>query len=240
MQGAKNYFDLLGVPWDSSVDDFRKAYTDLARELHPDRYHDGDDQLRDLATGLFDQIRAAWEILGSDTKRQEYIDVAIHGKKTAEEEAMEQLNAYWAADDAFRKGLTIFHNGGIRQAHALFRQAAKAVPDELEFQAYYGYTTFSLNRTSDPDAAGVGLSLLRDVLERNKTQERQLDAGWVLLGRAFREQNQLENARKAVVQALRINPSSDSATREMRRIERAQGKGRGKKGGFLSGLFGRK
>lgn len=246
MRHATNHFELLDVAWESPPSEFRRAYTDLARELHPDRYHDGDDDLKELATELFDEIRVAWEVLGNDAKRDEYIDITIHGKKSAEEEAMDQLNAYWAADDAFKKGKTIFRNGRIREAHDLFRQAAEAMPDELEFQAYFGYTTFALNQRGDPAAAEVGLSMLRGALERNKTQERQLDSAWALLGRAYRERGENETARRALVQALRINPANDAALREMRRLEGSPGKGpgggpgKGTIGSFIAGLFGRK
>jgi len=248
MGRAANHFELLEVSWDSDPDEFRTAYTSLARELHPDRYHDGLPEDRELATELFDQLRVAWEVLGSDSLRREYIDQVIHGKKSAEEQALEQLNAYWAADDAFRKGLTIFTNGRVREAHDLFKQAAEAMPDELQFQAFYGYTTYAIHRVKDPPAAEAGLIRLRDALERNKSQERQLDAGWTLLGRAYRERGELDAARRALIQALRVNPANADATREMRRLERdggdrgEGGKGgkAGKKGGFLAGLFGKR
>lgn len=242
--GASNNFERLGLPWDSDPADFRKAYTDLARDLHPDRYHDAPDALRDQATDLFDSIRSAWEVLGNDVARSAYIDVTIHGKKTEEELAQEQLDAYWAADEAFKKGTTIFRNGRVRDAHDLFRLAAEAQPDELEFQVWFGYTTFAVNRTSNPSQAEEGLGRLREALDRNKGQERQLDFAWVLLGRAYREKGEPDQARRALIQALRINPSNDDATREMRRLDGEGGKAKkeaaDKKPGFFSSLFGKK
>ncbi|MCK6503790.1 DnaJ domain-containing protein [Myxococcota bacterium] len=240
MRASTNHFELLGVHWEGTPDEFRRAYTDLARELHPDRYHEAPQELRDLATDLFDQIRLAWEVLGNDAARGEYIDVVVHGKKTAEQEAMEALKTYWAADDSFKKALTNFNNGRIREAHEQFRQAALAVPDELIFQAYYGYTSFALAYKTDPAAADRGVALLRDVIERNKSQERQLDMAWALLGRACREKGEPESARRALVQALRINPANDAAVRELRRLEDQKASKASKGGGFLAGLFGRK
>lgn len=241
IDSASNHFQVLDVAWQSEPDEIRKAYTALARELHPDRFHDADEELKEKATALFDRIRHAWEILSNPASRQEHIDVAIHGKKSAEDEAREQLEAYWAADDAFRRGLTLFKNGRLKAAHGQFRLAAEAIPDELEFQAYYGFTTYAINRKGNPGRADEGLAKLRDALERNKTQERQLDGGWVLLGRAFREKGELDHARRALIHALRLNPANSDATHEMKRLERDMGiTRRGKKGGFLAGLFGRK
>ncbi len=239
IMNAPNHFEVLGVAWQDEVDDIRKAYTQLARDLHPDRFHDASAELRERATEVFDRIRLAWEVLSDNGKRQEHINVAIHGMKSAEDQAREQLEAYWAADDAYRKGITLFNNGRIKAAHAQFRIAHQAVPEQLEFAVYYGYTSFSTNRSSNPDAAEQGLAMLRSALDKNKSQERQLDSGWVLLGRAFREKGDNDGARKALIHALRINPANQDATREMRRLERDGGKGKDKKGGFLSGLFNR-
>lgn len=239
VQNAENHFQVLGVPWDSAESDFRDAYHAMARDLHPDRFHDGPAALQDLATELFDRVRMAWEILGNEEKRREYTDRIIHGKKSEEEKAMDHLNAYWEAEETFRKGLTMFRNGRLATAHVHFENAARSQPDELEFQAYFGYTTFATNRGGDDAASDAGLALLRDVLERNKSQQRQLDSGWALLGRAYREKGEPGIARKALVQALRINPSNDDAQREMRRLEQLRSEP-DKKKGFFSGLFGKK
>lgn len=238
IEEAPNHFDVLGVRWDAEPEEFRQAYTALARELHPDRFHDGPDALREKATSLFDKLRLAWEVVSDPERREEHVNVAIRGQKSAEEQAREQLEAYWAADDAFRKGLALFKNGRIQAAHSQFKLAADNVPDQVEFVAYHGYTTYAINRQSNPGAAEQGLAMLRDALERNKNQERQLDSGWALLGRAYREKGELETARRALVHALRLNPANSDATREMRRLEKdAGGRKRGK--GFLASLFNR-
>lgn len=246
IRSGANHFEVLGRPWDSDPSDFRRAYTELARDLHPDRYHDAPDELREQATELFDTIRRAMEVLGNDAARSAYIDVVIHGKKTEEELAQEQLGAYWAADDAYKKGLTLYRNGRVREAYELFKQAAEAQPDELEFQAWFGYTSFATHRLSNPALADEGIARLRDVLDRNRSQERQLDFAWMLLGKAHRERGEFDAARKALIQALRINPSNDSAVREMRRLDAESGRVKkekeptDKKPGFFASLFGKK
>lgn len=256
MRTASNHFERLGLPWDSEPAEFRRAYTELARELHPDRYHDAPEALRELATQCFDDIRSAWEVLGNDAARAAYIDTRIHGKKSEEELAQEQLDAYWAADEAFKKGMTNFRNGRLREACELFKQAALGQPDELEFQVWYGYSSFAVHRGSNPAASEEGLGRLREALERNKSQERRLDEGWALLGRALREKGEPEAARRVLVQTLRLNPANETAVRELRRLEGEGGRGKKeekgkkdekgkpeeapKKAGFFASLFGRK
>ena len=242
VNSAENHFEALGLPWDSPLSDFRAAYRDLARDLHPDRYVDASDDLQDTATGVFDKIREAFEVIESEEERQKYTDKVIHGKKTEDELAMEQLQSYWSAEADFKKGLAAFNQGKLTSAHDFFTRAVDGVPDELEFRAYHSYTSFALARTRDPESALEYIDTLKAVIERNQEQERKLDAAWVLLGRAYRENGEQEKAKRCIVQALRINASNADATREMRRLTNPERKPKQeeKKSGFFSKIFGKK
>ena len=238
-----DHFGVLDVPWDAGGEAFRKAHLELAQKLHPDRYSDAPEALQDLATETFDKVRAAWEVLGDDAARGAYIDRVIHGKKTEDELAMEQVENYWAAEADFKRGLAAFNAGRIRESHDLFASAVEREANELEFRAYLGFTTFQLNKTGDPEAADRGKEMLKDVLERNKEQDRKLDAAWVLMGRIFRDQSNDKGAKRCFRQALKLNPSNSDAVREMRRLT-GGGPGRKKEpekkktGGFFSRWFG--
>ncbi len=240
IQQADNAFEVLGVTQESSEDEVRLAYTDLARQLHPDRYAAETVDIVDLANETFDKVRAAWDSVDTPDKRQKYIDHVILGKPTEEEEAMETVRSYMEAEAEFKKGAAAFNAGRISSAHALFQSARDKVPDELEFQVYLAYTTFNLNRKSDPEMANTALQNLKDLLDENQRQERQLDGGWVLLGRAYRERGQHEAAKRCLVQALRINASNPDATRELRRLEAARTEAEESKKGLFGKLFGRK
>ncbi len=244
IEASPDLFGVLDVPWDSEAEAFRKAHLKLAQKLHPDLFADASDELQDLATETFDKVRAAWEVLGDDEKRTEYIDRTIHGKKSEDELAMEQVENYWAAEADFKRGLAAFNAGRIREAHELFKTAVEREENELEFRAYLGFTTFQLYKTSDAEQAEVGKEMLKDVLEKNKEQKRKLDAAWVLMGRVFRDQGNDKGARRCFVQALKINASNGDAQREMRRLtsdkpgtKKPEEK---KSGGFFSRWFGKK
>jgi curved DNA-binding protein CbpA len=248
LEDAENHFEVLDCPWDSSVDRFRKAHRDLSLVLHPDRYVDATLDIQELSTELFDKIRAAWEVLESDEERKKYIDKEIHGIKTEEEEAMEELQIYWAAEEDFKRGLALFNQGRIPQAHANFQKSVEACPNELEFRAYLGFTTFHSCKNSDKDAAQRGIDDIKEVIELNQGQERKLDSAWMLVGRAYRENNEPEKAKRALKQALRINPSNSDAVRELKRVvggvktqtKETSKESEKKKGGFFGGFFGKK
>ena len=210
---SRDLYKILGVSKSASADEIRKAYRQKAKTLHPDLHPD--DKAK---ADQFKEVSAAFEILGDEEKRQAYIDQKIHGKKSEDELAMEQLQNYWAAEKEFKRGKAAFIQGRVVQAHEMFLAAVDKVPDELEFRAYLGYTTYHINKTKDRDAASQGFEMLREVLEINKDQDRKLDEGWVLLGQIHRDEGKPGAAKKAFMQALRYNPANGDAEREMRRL----------------------
>jgi len=243
MEAAENAFIILGLEQDADTNALRSAYMDLANQLHPDKYTDASAEMQDQATEAFDKVRAAWECLETEEKRQSYIDHVILGKPTEEEVAMSEVKALLDAEADFKKGLAAFNAGRLSSAHKCFVAAVDGAPDELEFCAYKAYTTFALSRKTDMEAAQASLSNLKDILDANQHQERRLDGGWVLLGRAYREIGEKDAAKRALVQALRYNAANPDAPRELRRLEgktAAQISDGKKKPGFFGKLFGKK
>ena len=66
----KDYYKVLGVKEDAAPKDITKAYRKLARELHPDK-NPGDA----VSEERFKEVSAAYDVLGDETKRQEYDEV---------------------------------------------------------------------------------------------------------------------------------------------------------------------
>ena len=244
VETAENSFVVLGLPEEATCDELRQAYVELANQLHPDKYNDAPDEMREQATETFDKVREAWDSVETDEKRQAHIDHVILGKPTEDELAMEQVKALLDAEASFKKGLAAFNAGRLSAAHKLFEEAVAGAPEELEFCAYKAYTTFALNRKTDRDVADGALQDLRDTLDANQHQKRRLDGGWVLLGRAYRELGEKEASKRALVQALRFNPANPDAPRELRRLEGKMGGAKTEeeeeKPGFFKKLFGRK
>ena len=241
LDGAETAFAVLGLTQEADEDQLRSAYMELATLLHPDKYTDASAELQDQATESFDKVRSAWEAVETAEKRTKYIDHVILGKPTEEEEAMEQVKALLDAEADFKKGLAAFNAGRLSAAHKLFESAVEAAPEELEFCAYKAYTTFALSRKTDMEAANNALNDLKDILDANSHQQRRLDGGWVLLGRAYRELGEKDAAKRALVQALRFNAANPDAPRELRRLEgKAKSAESAAKPGFFKKLFGRK
>lgn len=63
---SSNHYDTLGVKENASETDIKKAYRSLSLKYHPDRNLDQD------STTKFQEINAAYEVLGDSQKRKQY------------------------------------------------------------------------------------------------------------------------------------------------------------------------
>ena len=64
---SESFYNILGIPENSSKDDIKKAYRSLSLKLHPDRNPNNLE-----AVSKFQKINEAYETLGDDEKRAEY------------------------------------------------------------------------------------------------------------------------------------------------------------------------
>jgi Ca-activated chloride channel family protein len=82
-----NYYNLLGLPFDATQEEIRKAYFDSAKKHHPDLNTSFDLQER------FIQIQNAYETLSNEEKRKEYNQYLDYPQ--AEDKSI-QINAYYS------------------------------------------------------------------------------------------------------------------------------------------------
>ncbi|MBE9181312.1 J domain-containing protein [Oculatella sp. LEGE 06141] len=67
MQNFRNYYDILGVPRDATVEEIKRVYRKLARQYHPDM-NPGDK----AAEEKFKDVGEAYEVLSDPGKRAQY------------------------------------------------------------------------------------------------------------------------------------------------------------------------
>eukprot|EP01037_Dinobryon_pediforme_P022670 gene22670-23897_t len=68
MPAAKDFYDVLGVKREASLEEIKKAYRKLAVKWHPDKNPDNQEE----ATEMFKAIGEAYETLSDPAKRREY------------------------------------------------------------------------------------------------------------------------------------------------------------------------
>lgn len=69
---ARSYYDVLGVLPTADVEEIRRAYVLLARDVHPDRFIDAASEQRADSERRMREINAAWHVLGDARRRRRY------------------------------------------------------------------------------------------------------------------------------------------------------------------------
>lgn len=75
---TKDYYDILGVPKNSSADNIKKVYRKLALKYHPDRTKGNKE-----AEEKFKEVSEAYEVLSDDYKRRQYDQFGHAGLKSS-------------------------------------------------------------------------------------------------------------------------------------------------------------
>lgn len=87
-QGASKPYEVLGVQVSATRSEIKKAYRRLSLLLHPDKVKDP--KQKQVAQSVFMDIVAAYEVLGSEDKRQAFDDLG-----DADGTKKETFNTYW-------------------------------------------------------------------------------------------------------------------------------------------------
>lgn len=72
MAQKRDYYEVLGVNKDSSIDEIKKAYRKMAIKYHPDRQTGKSDEEKKEAEENFKEVAEAYEVLSDEQKRARY------------------------------------------------------------------------------------------------------------------------------------------------------------------------
>ena len=93
----KNYYEILGIEKNASIQEIKQAYKKLAKKFHPDVNTD------DPAAGeRFKEIALAYEILCDPHKRAEYAFASVH--ENIPEEYLKEYYLRMMMQSASRRG----------------------------------------------------------------------------------------------------------------------------------------
>ena len=112
-----DYYELLGVSRQATTAEIRKAYALIARDKHPDRFHDPEEKKK--AEEYFKEATAAFNALCNDKSRQAY------DREVSQPKVTDPLEI---ASEACARALTLIE---ARDLYGLIRRVVEAMPAKL-------------------------------------------------------------------------------------------------------------
>ncbi|MGB9179012.1 MAG: DnaJ domain-containing protein [Pyrinomonadaceae bacterium] len=165
MDVASSYYEVLGIVQRAELRDIKRAYHQLARRFHPDRFHQEQDrELHARIESAFARIAQAYETLRDRQLRASY-DLKLKSPKSqaAAKDAKPQAANVKAtktdakaridspakapqnsqaifiqAEENFQQGIAAMRDGQRARAASLLAEAARLAPQQPNYRAYYG------------------------------------------------------------------------------------------------------
>ena len=217
---GRDYFEILGVPKTAKAEEIRRAYVDLAKRTHPDRFSGTGGPVRHLAEEIFGLISKAHETLSDRDRRLEYI--RDRGNRARDEQDLEEGHRALKAELEFQKGVVALRKKSYAQAAAHFEAAVNTYPEEGEYHAYRGWALY----LEDPDAPGRLKEALEHILRGRKLAPAR-EKPYLFLGRLYKAANRVKTAEKMFARAVQLDPDCVEALRELRLLNMRREKSRG-------------
>jgi curved DNA-binding protein CbpA len=158
VRNAQTHYDVLGAGSEASAADLKTVYYQLARRYHPDRFRKADPVLVTRIESAFARITQAYDTLRDDGLRASYnaklqarrkveqladtapkpTTASPQPESVAENPAEPVISVAERAETHFKEGFAQLEMGQLKAALSLFASAARAVPSEPRYRAYYG------------------------------------------------------------------------------------------------------
>jgi len=154
---ASNHYEVLNVSFTADVGEIKRVYHTIARNFHPDRFHDltGTMAHTRLQSG-FARVTQAYETLTNAESRaahdgniqalrrvrESQAATARTGGDTARDSGSEKSegggNLAQLAEKRFQEGAVALQQGQTNAATSCFSAAARMAPNEPKYRAYFG------------------------------------------------------------------------------------------------------
>jgi len=222
-RAAKNFYQILNVPRTASEETVKKAYFQMARRFHPDRF--GQDVAREYKKQIddvFDAITNAYRTLSHKALRTAY------DAKSAPPPQEDAQSAARMAEIKFRQGKTLYGQERYNEAVSYLREAIRDKKDKGDY--------YLLLAMAEAKVPGYVKKAEEDFLKAISMEPWNPEA-YVGLGMLYRDEGLKAKALKMFEKAVQTDPEHVAAREAFDELS-GGGKKKGLKGLFSLDVFG--
>jgi tetratricopeptide (TPR) repeat protein len=222
-RASKNFYQILNIPRTASDEEVKKAYFQMARRFHPDRF--GTDVAKEYKRQIdevFDAITNAYRTLSNKALRTAY------DAKSAPAAQDEAQSAGKSAEIKFRQGKTLYNQERYSEAVSYLREAIRDKKDKGDY-----YLLLAMAESKVP---GYIKRAEEDFLKAISLEPWNPE-GYVGLGMLYRNEGLQAKALKMFEKAVQTDPEHVAAREAMDELS-GGGKKKGLKGLFSLDVFG--
>jgi tetratricopeptide (TPR) repeat protein len=209
----QNYFEMLGLAPEATIDDVKNAYFQLAKRWHPDRLPSALADVRDPCARVFARLSEAFQTLSDPDTRTRYARLMKEGGETPEQQ-QEIANVVSAAVE-FQKAEICLKKNDLAQAEELATRAVRMDPNQADYRALLTWLQALKPEAQSPEATQVKIEALDEALKMNARCERAYLYRAMLYKRQHRDGVAFKDFKKVV----ELNPKNIDAQREIRLYE---------------------
>lgn len=205
---TRNYYELLGVSRVANEEEIKKAYFNLARKYHPDRFNAA---LTDhsLVNEVFNAITTAYRTLSEPDKRKQYDQqLMAPAQETADDLAKK-------AEIKYRQGKTLYNQGMYEEAIIFLEEAIRLKRAKADY--------FLLLAMAESKLPAYKKKAEEDFLRAIEMEPWNAE-GYVGLGLLYLGEGLKVRARKQLQKALEIDPDHHQARSALEELEKGEKK----------------
>jgi curved DNA-binding protein CbpA len=150
IEKAESYYEMLEIPIKSSLAEIKTAYFKLAKNYHPDKYHqETNSKIQQRIQEAFTEIARAYETLKDETKRETYdfrlrkhldtikVTESTKSESPKNENLPPSAESVDKASAEFEQGFNHLMNEDYDQALPFLYRAVQISGDNAKYHAYY-------------------------------------------------------------------------------------------------------
>ncbi len=233
IQDKEDYYEILNIKKDASVDEIKEAYFISIKKFHPDANMNFPEETRVKSERIFTKVTKAYEILSDEHKRNTF------DEKEELSKFREQANSIYEAEIIYSEGEMLLRQRNFKEAEKKFIEAIGLNPDESAFVGINAWAKY----LGAPDKEVVFEDVKKE-LKNAIEMDKNIAENYYYLGSIYKFSENLASAEKFFATAIEKDPNYIEAKRELRLLKSRKGKNVSSKGSskkiekkFWSGLF---